>query len=52
MKCLNGKLRDEQDSTLWLRPGSQKRKLTWVEYLPLAVLGLLMAGLLMNSLFG
>ena len=54
MKYLNGKLRNEQDSTLWLKPGSQKRKLTWVEYLPLVVLGILLVGLffLMKNMFG
>jgi len=51
MKYHNGGvLRTEQDSTLRLRPG--KRKLTWVEYLPLVVLGILMTGLLIRSLLG
>lgn len=48
----DGVLRTEQDSTLWLKAYSQKRKLTWVEYIPLVVLGILMAGLLMNGIFG
>ena len=48
-----GVLRTEQDSTLWLKPYSpQRRKLTWVEYVPLAILGILMAGLLMKGLLG
>ena len=47
----DGVLRNEQDSTLWLRPGSQKRKLCWKEYLPLLVLGILLASLLAHVLF-
>jgi hypothetical protein len=46
----DGVLRTEQDSTLWLKPGSQKQKLTWVEYLPLVVLCILIVGLLMHGL--
>lgn len=48
----DGVLRNEQDSTLWLRPGAQKRTLTWKEYLPLVVLGVVLASLLMNGLLG
>jgi hypothetical protein len=49
----DGVLRTEQDSTLWLKPYSpQRRKLTWVEYVPLAVLGILMVGLLMKGILG
>lgn len=48
----DGVLRTEQDSTLWLKPYSQKRKLTWVEYIPLVVLGILMVSLLMNGILG
>lgn len=51
MKCHNGQLRNEQDATLWLRPGLQKKKLGWKEYIPFAVLGALLLGLLMDSLF-
>lgn len=52
MKYLNGKLRAEQDSTLYFRPDSLKQKLNWVEYLPLIVLGILMVGLLLKYIFG
>ena len=48
----DGKLRNEQDSTLWIRPGAQKRKLTWVEFLPVLVLAGLLAGLLVYTLLG
>jgi hypothetical protein len=52
MKYLNGRLRSEQDSTLYLRPYSQQQKLTWAEYLPLVILGVLLAGLLLQAIFG
>lgn len=52
MKYLNGKLRAEQDTTLCFRPGSQKQKLSWLEYLPLIVLGVLMSALLLKYLLG
>jgi hypothetical protein len=48
----DGMLRNAQDSTLFIRPGKQKRKLTWVEYLPLLVLGVLLIGLLAHVLAG
>ena len=48
----DGVLRTEQDLTLRLKLGAQKRKLTWVEYLPLVVLGALLLGLLMSGLLG
>jgi len=47
----NGVLRNDPDTTLWLKPGSRKQKLTCVEYLPIVVLIFLMAGLLLTSLF-
>lgn len=52
MKYLNGKLRVEQDSTLWMKPYSQKQKLNWMEYLPLVVLGVLLSALLVKYLVG
>jgi hypothetical protein len=52
MKYRNGVLRNEQDSTLWLRPNMRKQQLTWVEYIPLVILGVLMVGMLMKEIFG
>lgn len=52
MKYLNGRLLPEQDSTLYLRAYSQEPKLTWAEYLPLVILGILLAGLLMQAILG
>ena len=53
MKYHNGGvLRNEQDSTLLLKPYSQRRKLTWVEYVPLVVLGILVVSLLMKGIVG
>lgn len=46
------KIRNEQDSTLWIRPGAQKRTLTWAEYLPMIVLAALLAGLLAYVFLG
>lgn len=52
LKHHDGILRDdERDSTLRLKPASQKRTLTWVEYIPLIILCLLIAGLLVKSIF-
>jgi hypothetical protein len=48
MKCQHGVLRTKQAHSFWLRPFSQERKLTWVEYLPLVILGILMAGLFLH----
>lgn len=45
-----GVLRAEQDMTLRLRPG--KRKLRWVEYLPLIFLGILLSGVLIHGFLG
>ncbi len=50
MKYLNGKLRIEQDSTLWLRPYSEKQKLNWREYIPLVVLAVLISAMLLKYL--
>ncbi len=50
MKYHNGVLRADQDSTHRIKLESWNRKLTWVEYLPMVVLGLLMAGLLIACL--
>lgn len=41
MKCQNGLLRNEQDSTICVRPMSKDRKLPLAEYLPLLILGIL-----------
>ncbi len=51
MKYHNEVLRAEQDSTLRLRRDSWNRKLTWVEFLPMVVLGLLIVGFLLISIF-
>lgn len=48
----DGVLRTEQDSTLVMKSYSQKRQVTWMEYLPLFSLCILMAGLLINALLG
>ncbi len=48
----DGVLRAEQDSTLRIRPELREQKMTCVEYLPVVVLCLLMAGLLISSIFG
>lgn len=42
MKYHNGQLRNVQDATLWLRPEPQKKKLSWKECTPFAILGVLM----------
>lgn len=47
MKCQNGLLRNERDSTICTRPMSKKEKLRWAEYLPLLILGILIACLFM-----
>ena len=53
MKYYNGGvLRTEQDSTLRLKLASRKQKLTMVEYLPLVILAVLMAGILIKSILG
>jgi hypothetical protein len=49
MRYHNGVLRNDQDCTLRLKRYTQKQKLSWVEYLPAFVLGVLMMGLLMGS---
>jgi hypothetical protein len=51
MKYLNGVLRAEQDSTLRLKRVTLKRKLSWLEYIPLILLGVLLAGLLVKIVF-
>lgn len=43
MKYHNGILRNEQDSTLLMRPVAQKSKMHWTEYLPLFILSVLVA---------
>lgn len=48
----DGKLKNEQDSTLWIRPGHKKQKLTWVEYLPVFVLAALLLALMAYALWG
>ena len=48
----NGVLRTEQDSTLWLKPSARNQKLTWVEYLPLVILGILMAFVITSAIVG
>ncbi len=50
MKYQNGHFRNDSDSTLWLRPESQKQKLTWEEYLPVVVLCVFFVSLLVNGL--
>ena len=45
MNSHNGILRDERDSTLRLRAIPQKKKLTWVEYIPLIILIFVIVGL-------
>jgi len=50
MKCQNGQLRNEQDSTICVRPMSKERKLQWAEYLPLLILGILIIWLVMACL--
>ncbi len=52
MRYLNGKLLPKQDSTLYLSAYSQEPKLTWKEYIPLVILGVLLLGLLLQALFG
>lgn len=51
MKYLNGRLRNEQDATLCMRPYAQKDELNWKEYVPFAFLTALMLGLLLDGLF-
>ncbi|MDO9013108.1 MAG: hypothetical protein Q7U78_15100 [Gallionella sp.] len=51
MKYHNGQLRNVQDATLWLRPEPQKKKLSWQEYIPFAILGALLMALLLVELF-
>ena len=53
MRYHNGVLRPKQGASIWLRPETHKHKLTWVEYLPLLVLGCFLTGLfmLMKSIF-
>lgn len=48
----DGVLRVEQDMTLRLTPESRKRKLSWVEYLPVIVLGILLLGILVRAFLG
>lgn len=50
MKCHNGVLRNEQDSTLCMRAVAKKSKLHWTEYLPLFILSVLVACLLVAYL--
>lgn len=45
MKCQNGQLREEGDSTLCLRI-KKDRKMIWTEYLPFFILGAMLVGLL------
>jgi len=47
----NGVLRTEQDSTLWLKRGSRKRKLNWLEFIPPVALCIFIVGLLMSGIF-
>ena len=51
MKYHNGQLRNVQDATLWLRPDTLKKKLSWQEYIPFAILGALLMALLLVELF-
>lgn len=50
MKYHHGVLRNEQDSTLLMRPIAKKSKLQWTEYLPLFILSILAACLFMAFL--
>ncbi len=50
MRYHNGVLHPEQDSTLRMRPLSEKRELTWDEYVPFVILGFLIMGLIMTGL--
>lgn len=51
MRYHNGVLRDERDATLRLRPIAPKRKLPWLEYVPLIILCILIAGLLAKGIY-
>lgn len=51
MKYHNGQLHNEQDITLCLKPYSPKNELCWQEYVPFAVLGALLLGLLIDEVF-
>ncbi len=52
MKYHKVQLSDDRDATLYLRPDTQKQNVVWEEYLPLAILCILLAGLLLHGLFG
>jgi len=51
MKYHNGRLRNVQDATLCFRPEPQKQELSWKEYIPFAILGVLLLTLLLIELF-
>lgn len=48
----DGVLRTEQESTLRLMAYSQKRNFRLIEYLPLAILGILIGYVLIQYIFG
>lgn len=50
MKCLNGQLRNEQDSTLCM--AAYAHKMTVEEYVPVVALVVLLASLLAGLLLG
>ena len=47
MKCQNGLLRNEQDSTICVRAVTKERAMSWAECLPLLILGILIFCLFM-----
>lgn len=51
MRCNNGMLRDEQDATLRIRCQPLNRELSWEEYLPVVLLGILALGFLVGAIF-
>lgn len=51
MRYHNGVLRDERDTTLRLKPVTRKRKLPWLEYVPLIILCVLIAALLAKGIY-
>lgn len=44
MKCQNGLLRDERDSTICIK-AAKSRKMSWTEFLPFFILGIIFVGL-------
>lgn len=46
MKCQNGLLRNERDSTICCKAMPDKRQLEWEEYLPPLILGVMIICLL------